>query len=100
MVEEWGAGFHSVLIVAKVRQYMGDEIVKRAKRIRPCHRPPKFLKLAKMIGKPLFDERHHRSCRFVRRKPLPRGWNSLCRKLLSVRTVIVPFAACWLIPFH
>src|SRR5271165_6427513 len=53
-----------------------------------------------MIGKALFDERHHFSCYFVRRKPPPRGWNSTCRKPLAVRPVIVPFAACRLIAFH
>jgi hypothetical protein len=53
-----------------------------------------------MIGKAPFDERHHRSCRFVRRKPPPRRWNSTCRKPLAIRPVIVPFAACRLIAFH
>ena len=100
MVQERGAGFHGVLIIAEVRQSMCDEIVERAQRIGPRYRPSEFLKLSKMIGKAPFDERHHRSCRFVRRKPPPRGWNSTCRKPLAVRPVIVPFAARWLIAFH
>ena len=53
-----------------------------------------------MIGKSLFDERHHCSCCFFREKLLSRRRSAVCWKPLAIRPVIVPLATRRLIALH
>ena len=100
MIKKGSPGLHCILIIAKRRHAVCDEIVERLECVRTRHRPAKRLNRAIMCLEPLFDECDHILRDSIDRKPLALWRLMILWQGLAVLGIEIPRAADGVIAFH